>query len=38
MKLSLDLHVHSNRSPDGRMGVEEITKIARERGLDAVAI
>ena len=38
MNCSLDLHIHSSRSPDGRMGVEEITQIARERGLSAVAI
>lgn len=38
MNCSLDLHIHSRLSPDGRMGVEEITRIARERGLDAVAI
>lgn len=38
MKVRLDLHIHSSRSPDGRMSLEEITGIARERGLDAVAV
>ena len=38
MKISLDLHIHSRRSPDGRMSLEEIAAAARQRGLDAVAI
>lgn len=38
MKLSLDLHIHSRRSPDGRMSLEEIAAQARQRGLDAVAV
>lgn len=38
MKMTLDLHIHSHRSPDGRMRLEEIAAAARQRGLDAVAI
>lgn len=38
MKLTLDLHLHSAASFDGRMGVEEIAALARARGLDGVAI
>jgi hypothetical protein len=38
MKLSLDLHIHSQASPDGRMTLEEITSQAKAKGLDGVAI
>ncbi len=36
MRLTLDLHLHSQASPDGRMTVEEIAA-ARARGLHGVA-
>ena len=38
MELRLDLHIHSARSHDGRMTVEEIAARARALGLDAVAV
>ena len=38
MEIKADLHVHSEGSPDGKMSVEEIVKIAKEKGLSAVAI
>lgn len=33
-----DLHVHSDWSPDGRQGIEELVQSARARGLEYVAI
>ncbi len=38
MELRLDLHIHSERSPDGRMSLEEIGARAREAGLNGVAV
>ena len=38
MKLTLDLHVHSEASFDGRMSVRQIAALAKRRGLDGVAI
>lgn len=38
MELRLDLHVHSERSIDGRMRIEEIVSLARARGLNGVAV
>lgn len=38
MKIKTDLHVHSENSFDGYMDVEDIVELAKERGLDAVAI
>lgn len=38
MKLSFDLHVHSEASPDGWMTTEEIAAAARAQGLDGVAV
>lgn len=38
MELKLDLHVHSRRSPDGRMTLEEIVALARARGLQGAAV
>ena len=38
MKVSLDLHVHSAASPDGRMRVDEIVRLARARGLRGAAV
>lgn len=38
MELKLDLHVHSQRSPDGVMTIEEIVSLAKGRGLDGVAV
>ena len=38
MKLSLDLHIHSEASLDGRMTAEEIVGAALEAGLDGVAV
>lgn len=38
MELRLDLHVHSERSDDGRMDLDEIVSLARTRGLNGVAV
>ncbi len=38
MELKLDLHIHSCRSPDGRMTLEKIAARAREVGLQGVAV
>ncbi len=38
MRLKLDLHVHSERSVDGRMSLEQIASLARERGLNGFAV
>lgn len=38
MELKLDLHVHSQRSFDGVMALDEIVSLARARGLDGVAV
>ena len=38
MELRLDLHIHSERSFDGCMSLSEIVALARERGLNCVAI
>ncbi len=38
MKLTLDLHVHSAASPDGRMTLGELVRAAKARGLDGVAV
>ena len=38
MKLTLDLHVHSDASFDGRMSVRQIALLAKARGIDGVAI
>lgn len=38
MVLRLDLHVHSVRSPDGRMELEEIAERARAAGLQGAAV
>ena len=38
MKYRLDLHVHSQASPDGRMTLAQIAERAKKRGVDAVAI
>ena len=38
MELKLDLHIHSERSPDGIMPLEEIVSLARARGLDGAAV
>lgn len=38
MNIKLDLHIHSERSFDGVMALDEITKLAKARGLDGVAI
>lgn len=38
MKLTLDLHVHSEASFDGRMSVRQIAALAKARGIDGVAI
>ena len=38
MELTLDLHIHSHRSPDGRMALEEIVSRARQAGLQGVAV
>lgn len=36
--MRLDLHIHSERSPDGRMSLKEIVTQARAVGLDGVAV
>ena len=38
MELRLDLHIHSQASPDGRMVLKEIIACAKERGLNGAAI
>ena len=38
MELRLDLHIHSQASPDGRMPLEEIVQTALDRGLDGAAV
>lgn len=38
MELRLDLHIHSERSPDGCMPLAEIVKRAKEAGLNGVAV
>ena len=38
MEIRLDLHIHSHRSPDGVMAVEEIVSLAKARGLNGVAV
>ena len=38
MELKLDLHVHSERSFDGVMELDEIVSLARAAGLDGVAV
>lgn len=38
MELKLDLHIHSNRSPDGCMALEEIVARAKQAGLNGVAV
>ena len=38
MELKLDLHVHSRRSLDGVMTLDEIVSLARARGLDGAAV
>lgn len=38
MELKLDLHVHSERSFDGVMTLDEIASLARAKGLDGVAV
>lgn len=38
MEIRLDLHVHSQRSPDGCMGLEEIVSRAKAKGLHGAAV
>ena len=38
MEARFDLHIHSERSPDGRMSLDEIVSCARARGLQGVAV
>lgn len=38
MEIKLDLHIHSRRSPDGRMALEEIVTLAKARGLNGAAV
>ncbi len=38
MKAKLDLHIHSEQSPDGRMTVSEILTQAKKKGLQGAAI
>ena len=38
MELKLDLHIHSQRSPDGIMTLDEIVSLAKARGLDGAAV
>ena len=36
--LKYDLHVHSRNSRDGLLGVKDIVRLARKRGLDGIAV
>lgn len=38
MEIKLDLHVHSRRSPDGIMTIEEIAALEKARGIHGAAI
>lgn len=38
MELRLDLHIHSQRSPDGCMSLSEIVERARQAGLNGAAV
>jgi predicted metal-dependent phosphoesterase TrpH len=38
LKVNLDLHIHSSFSPDSRVTPGEIIRLAKQRGLDGVAI
>jgi hypothetical protein len=38
MEARFDLHIHSERSPDGRMSLDEIVARARATGLQGVAV
>ena len=38
MEIRLDLHIHSEYSPDGRMRIEEIVEQAKKAGLNGVAV
>lgn len=38
MQLKLDLHIHSDRSPDGKMTLEEIVSVCRAKGLNGAAV
>jgi len=38
MEIKLDLHVHSHRSPDGVMTIDEIAALGRDRGLNGAAV
>lgn len=38
MKIDLDLHIHSQASPDGRMSLEEIAARCRAEGISAAAV
>lgn len=38
LKLKLDLHVHTSRSPDGSTPPEDLPILAKQRGLDGYAI
>ncbi len=38
MKLKLDLHIHSQASPDGRMSLDEIVSRAKAAGLNGAAV
>lgn len=38
MELKLDLHIHSAHSPDGRMSLQEIVALCKERGLNGCAV
>ncbi len=38
MEIKLDLHIHSERSPDGRMSLPEIVERARAAGLRGAAV
>lgn len=38
MRLKLDLHVHTEKSYDGRMSLDEAVRLAKERGLNGIAV
>ncbi|MCQ2456918.1 MAG: PHP domain-containing protein [Clostridia bacterium] len=38
MIIKVDLHVHSDASPDGRSSLDKLTKSAKEKGIEAIAV
>ena|GEM_PF-155485 len=38
MKVNFDMHVHTEKSYDGRMSLEEAVRLAKERGMNGIAV